>query len=48
MAKDIIAWILLVLSALGAIYAVGLIVAYALLPKDLNDDYECYCDRCSQ
>ena len=46
---DVIAWILLALSALGALYAIGLIISYILLPKDLNDvDYECYCDRCSR
>lgn len=47
--KDVIAWILLGISALGALYAIGLIISYIRLPQDLNDiDYECYCDRCSR
>lgn len=47
--KDLVAYMLLIVSALGALYAIGLIISYIRLPKDLNDiDYECYCDRCSR
>jgi hypothetical protein len=46
--KDLIAWLLLIFAALGALYAIGLIISYFIMPDDLNDDYECYCDRCSQ
>ena len=46
--KDLIAYLLLIFAALGALYAIGLIISFAIMPKDLNDDYECYCDRCSR
>jgi hypothetical protein len=47
--KDLIGYLLLIISALGALYAIGLIISYIKVPRDLNDiDYECYCDRCSK
>jgi hypothetical protein len=46
--KEAIAYILLIIAALGIVYAIGLITSYFLMPDDLNDDYECYCDRCSK
>ena len=48
--KEVIGWILVAISALGALYTVGLIISYILLPKDLNDDYlddiNCDCNGC--
>jgi hypothetical protein len=47
--KEVIGWVLLALSGLGAIYTVGLIISYMLLPKDLNDlDDKCDCQRCNK
>lgn len=50
--KEVIAWILLGLAGIGGLYAIALIISYALLPKDLNDDYLddilCDCERCSK
>lgn len=50
--KEAIGWILVAISALGAIYTVGLIISYILLPKDLNDlyldDINCDCERCEK
>lgn len=53
MAEQIIGWILLSISALGAIYAIGLIVTFFITPKDFNDlefDAEpgCDCYRCER
>jgi hypothetical protein len=49
--KDIIAWMLLAVAALGALYAIGLIISYIIMPDDLNDDLDdinCDCYRCSK
>jgi hypothetical protein len=46
--KDLVAYALLIFAALGALYAIGLIISYFIMPDDLNDDYECYCDRCNK
>jgi hypothetical protein len=51
--KDIISWILLTMSAFGAIYAIGLVISYFILPKDFNDvDLDeipgCDCYRCER
>jgi hypothetical protein len=49
--KELIGWILVGISALGAIYTVGLIISYAIIPKDLNDLYlddincDCGCQK---
>jgi hypothetical protein len=47
--KEVIGWILVAISALGAVYTIGLIISYAIMPKDLNDvtDY-CGCDECQR
>lgn len=48
---QLIAWIILVLSAIGAIYAVGLIIAFIAIgsDKDLyDDDLPCDCERCNK
>lgn len=46
--QTLIAWVLVGLACLGALYTIGLFVAYALLPKD--DDYydytKCKCAEC--
>ena len=45
--KEVIGWILVALSCLGAIYTIGLIISYMIIPKDLNDiDYVCNCKDC--
>jgi len=47
--KDLIAYLLLIVAALGALYAIGLIISYAIMPRDLNDiEYECDCDGCKR
>lgn len=50
--KEIIGWILVSISTIGALYTIALIISYALLPKDINDyydpDIECGCARCEK
>jgi hypothetical protein len=51
--RDLIAWMLLTVSAIGAIYTIGLVVSYFVLPKDFNDldiedDINCDCYRCER
>jgi hypothetical protein len=50
--KELIGWILVGISGLGALYTIGLIISYILLPKDLNDvyldDINCDCVRCNK
>jgi hypothetical protein len=49
--KDLIGYLLLILSALGALYAIGLVISYFIMPKDLNDDLDdinCDCYRCER
>ena len=47
--KEAIGWILVAITALGAVYTVGLIISYILLPKDLNDvDDYCRCKECNK
>jgi len=47
--KEIIGWILIGLSLLGAVYTIGLMISYILLPKDLNDiDDYCPCKECNR
>lgn len=47
--QTLIAWCLVGLACLGALYAIGLIVAYVILPKgdDLYDvERKCKCAEC--
>ena len=46
--KDLIGWLLLILSCLGGLYAIGLFISYFVIPDDLNDDIECDCYRCER
>ena len=50
--KELIGLIILIISAIGALYAIGLIISYIIMPADLNDDYlddiNCDCDGCSK
>lgn len=50
--KELIGLILVAISAFGALYTVGLIISYIIMPKDLNDlyldDINCDCERCEK
>jgi hypothetical protein len=51
--RDLVAWLLLTMSIIGGLYAIGLIISYFILPRDFNDlDIEdsinCDCYRCER
>jgi hypothetical protein len=51
--RDVIAWLLLTMSIIGGLYAIGLIISYFILPRDFNDlDFDsepgCDCYRCER
>lgn len=41
--KDLINWIILGLAGIGAVYAIGLVVLFALLPKEEERASLCDC-----
>ena len=51
--RDVVAWLLLTMSIIGGLYAIGLIISYFVLPRDFNDlDFDtepgCDCYRCER
>ena len=51
--RDLVAWLLLTMSVIGGLYAIGLIISYFILPRDFNDsdfddDINCDCYRCER
>jgi hypothetical protein len=51
--RDLVAWLLLTMSIIGGLYAIGLIITFFIAPKDMNDldfddEYKCDCYRCER